>query len=69
MLPQRRQSLELQKKNRGLLAVADELVSQQESILAENEKDLKAAREKGIKQSLIDRLALSKKGSRIWRKD
>ena len=48
-------------KNRGLLAVADELVSQQESILAENEKDLKAAREKGIKQSLIDRLALSEK--------
>ena len=48
-------------KNRGLLAVADELVSQQESILAENEKDLKAAREKGIKQSLIDRLARSEK--------
>ena len=48
MLPQRR-------------PVADELVSQQESILAENEKDLKAAREKGIKQSLIDRLALSEK--------
>ena len=48
-------------KNRGLLAVADELVSQQESILAENEKDLEAAREKGIKQSLIDRLALSEK--------
>ena len=46
-------------KNRGLLAVADELVSQQESILAENAKDLEAAREKGIKQSLIDRLALS----------
>ena len=48
-------------KNRGLLAVADELVSQQEAILAENEKDLEAAREKGIKQSLIDRLALSEK--------
>ncbi len=48
-------------KNRGLLSVADELILQQESILAENEKDLEAAREKGIKQSLIDRLALSKK--------
>ena len=48
-------------KNRGLLSVADELISQQEMILAENEKDLAAAREKGIKQSLIDRLALSEK--------
>ena len=50
-----------EEKNRGLLSVADELVSQQEVILAENEKDLTAAREKGIKQSLIDRLALSEK--------
>ena len=48
-------------KNRGLLSVADELISQQGAILAENEKDLAAAREKGIKQSLIDRLALSEK--------
>lgn len=48
-------------KNRGLLSVADELIVQQEMILAENEKDLAAAREKGIKQSLIDRLALSEK--------
>ena len=51
-------------KNRGLLSVADELISQQEMILAENEKDLEAAREKGIKQSLIDRLALSAEGLR-----
>ncbi len=48
-------------KNRGLLSVADELISQQEMILEENEKDLAAAREKGIRQSLIDRLALSEK--------
>ena len=48
-------------KNRGLLSVASELMGQQESILEENEKDLAAAREKGIKQSLIDRLALSEK--------
>ena len=34
---------------------------QQELILAENQKDLKAAEEKGVKQSLIDRLALSEK--------
>ena len=48
-------------KNRGLLSVADELTAQQDMILEANEKDLEAAREKGIKQSLIDRLALSEK--------
>ena len=49
-------------KNKGLCAVADELIMQQELILAENQKDLKAAeRKKGVKQSLIDRLALSEK--------
>ena len=48
-------------KNRGLLAVADELIAQQEMILEENTKDLEAARNKGIKESLIDRLALSEK--------
>ena len=48
-------------KNRGLLAVADELVAQQEMILEENAKDVEAAQAKGTKQSLIDRLALSEK--------
>ena len=48
-------------KNRGLLSVAEELISQQDMILEENVKDIEAAKEKGIKQSLIDRLALSKK--------
>lgn len=48
-------------KNRGLLTVADELIAQQDIILEENEKDLKAARAKKMKQSMIDRLALSEK--------
>lgn len=48
-------------KNSGLLCVADELIAQQEMILAENEKDIAAAKEKGIRQSMIDRLALSEK--------
>ena len=48
-------------KNRGLLAVADELIAQQEMILEENRKDVEAAQAKGTKQSLIDRLALSEK--------
>ena len=34
-------------KNRGLLAVADELTAQQDLILAENVKDLEAARDMG----------------------
>lgn len=34
-------------KNRGLLAVAGELRSQSAYLLEENEKDLKAAKEKG----------------------
>ena len=34
-------------KNRGLLAVAEELTAQQELILEENKKDLEAAKEKG----------------------
>lgn len=48
-------------KNRGLLAVANELMEEQDLILKENEKDIEAAKAKGVKQSLIDRLALSEK--------
>jgi len=46
-------------KNRGLLAVADELVAEQQLILDANAKDIEAAKAKGVKQSLIDRLALT----------
>ena len=46
-------------KNRGLLSVAEELCRQREYLLAENEKDVQAAKEKGVKQSLIDRLRLT----------
>ncbi len=48
-----------EEKNGGLLAVAEELCSQCTYLLKENEKDLKAAEEKGIKPSLIDRLRLT----------
>lgn len=48
-------------KNRGLFAAAEELIAQMDKILEENAKDLEAAKEKGIKQSLIDRLSLSEK--------
>ena len=46
-------------KNRGLLVVANELVEERELILQENAKDIEAAKDKGVKQSLIDRLALT----------
>ena len=46
-------------KNRGLLAVANELVEERKLILQENAKDIEAAKVKGVKQSLIDRLALT----------
>lgn len=52
-----------EEKNRGLLAVAEELCLQSGYLLEENQKDLKAAEEKGVKQSLIDRLRLT--GQRI----
>ncbi|MDN6136885.1 glutamate-5-semialdehyde dehydrogenase [Corynebacterium sp.] len=46
-------------KNEILLAAADNLVAQTDKILAANEADLKAGRERGMSESLLDRLALS----------
>ena len=46
-------------KNRGLLTVAEELIRQKTYLLEENAKDVEAAKEKGVKESLIDRLQLT----------
>ena len=46
-------------KNRALEAMARALKERESAILAENQKDLAAARESGMKASLLDRLALS----------
>ena len=46
-------------KNVALLKMAEELVKRQDEILAENELDIKAAREKGTRESMIDRLTLT----------
>ena len=46
-------------KNAALEAIAQALCLHQDAILAENQKDLDAARAGGMKQSLLDRLALS----------
>ena len=48
------------KKNEALLHIAQKLVDRCDEILIENEKDVKVAREKGTKESLVDRLELSK---------
>lgn len=47
-------------KNQGLLSAAEALKAEAAAILAANEKDVAAAREKGMKESLVDRLKLSK---------
>lgn len=48
-----------EEKNRGLRSVAEELLCNRTYLLEENAKDLEAAEEKGVKQSLIDRLRLT----------
>src|SRR5574344_817880 len=43
-------------KNQALLAMADELESQQAAILQANELEIRAARDSGMSQALLDRL-------------
>ncbi|MCL2864770.1 MAG: glutamate-5-semialdehyde dehydrogenase [Lachnospiraceae bacterium] len=51
--------LTMDEKNAGLVAVAEELCKQSQTILKENAKDIQAAKDKGISEALIDRLRLS----------
>lgn len=46
-------------KNEAIAACAKALCENTQAILAENEKDIVSARERGVKESLIDRLSLS----------
>lgn len=46
-------------KNRALIAMADAIEKRSSLILAENEKDLEEARQKGLKRSYLDRLLLN----------
>jgi glutamate-5-semialdehyde dehydrogenase len=48
-------------KDRALLAMADALVAETDSILAANEQDVRRARDAGIAESLVDRLRLDGK--------
>ena len=45
--------------NRGLLAAAQDILDQQDKILAANAKDIEAAKKKGMAQGLVDRLLLT----------
>ena len=46
-------------KNEALLAVAKALTDHQEEILQANERDIQNGKEAGMKESLLDRLALT----------
>lgn len=50
-----------EEKNRALEAVIESLELEEKAILQANEKDLKKAREAGVRESLLDRLALDSK--------
>lgn len=51
--------LSTEEKNEVLLTAADLLLNNEESILAANAEDVKNAREKGMEEGMIDRLALN----------
>ncbi len=50
-----------QQKNQALMAIADAILNNEKTLLAENEKDLIAGKEKGLDAALLDRLALDSK--------
>jgi len=53
------QKLSSDEKNKCLMSVADGLLENKDILKAANETDVRLAREKGIKESLIDRLLLN----------
>jgi glutamate-5-semialdehyde dehydrogenase len=46
-------------KNRALLAMADKLQTRSDFLVAENQKDLEFAQERGLSSALLDRIALN----------
>jgi glutamate-5-semialdehyde dehydrogenase len=54
-------NLSTAEKNRGLGFIAEELLKQKEFILTENEKDLKAGKESGLPDAILDRIMLNEK--------
>ena len=53
------QKLTATEKNKALLHASETLLSHTEEILSANEKDIKAGKEKGMHEGLLDRLALT----------
>lgn len=53
------QKLTAAEKNKALLHASEALLSHTEEILSANEKDIKAGKEKGMHEGLLDRLALT----------
>lgn len=49
-------------KNKALTAIAEELLLRQQSLVAENAKDLAAATAKGLSSAMLERLGLSEQG-------
>ena len=47
------------KKNQALLAIADEIAQHRDFLVAENQKDLIAAKQQGLDTASLDRLALT----------
>lgn len=47
-------------RNDALLAMADALIAHADEILAENEKDVRAAKDGGLKSAFVDRLTLNR---------
>ena len=60
--------LGVKEKNRGLLAVAEALTAGFENLMEQNKIDVERARENGMKDSLVDRLALNEERSRVWQR-
>ena len=53
--------LSTEQKNTGLLAMADEILASQDSLLAANAQDVARARAEGLSSAMIDRLTLNPK--------
>ena len=55
-------SIDPKQKNDALIAIADRLLEQAETLKNENAKDLEAGKKKGLQDSMLDRLALTDDG-------
>lgn len=54
-------NLTTEDKNKGLAFIADQLLKDQSTILAENKKDLQIGKENGLSEAILDRIMLNEK--------